>query len=161
MKNLIKLFVAMVALVALSCATDMTEDLGIGGNQTTILLSLEETRTQLGEKAGELYPVLWSEGDQISVNGVASEPLTASQAGKSSAVFTVNGVHTTFNIAYPATADGQVLFASEQTHLDNTTFGKGVATLYGVGSESESVALNHLTGVLKIGVTGSATLTHA
>ena len=161
MKNLTKLFVAVVALFALSCATDMTEDLGIGGNQTTIELSLEETRTQLGEKAGELYPVLWSEGDQISVNGVASEPLTASQAGKSSAVFTVNGVHTTFNIAYPATAEGQVLFASEQTHAGNTTFGKGVATLYGVGSESESVALNHLTGVLKIGVTGSATLTHA
>ena len=162
MKLFTKLFVAVVALFALSCATDMTEDLGVNiGGKTTLTLSLAQSRTELGALEGENYPLYWSEGDQISVNGVASEPLTASQAGKSSAVFTINGVHTTFNIAYPATAEGQVLFASEQTHKDNTTFGKGVTTLYGTGSAEEGVKLHHLTGVLKIGVTGSATLTHA
>ena len=162
MKNLTKIFAVVVALFAFSCATDPTDDLGVDvGGQTTIALSLEDTRTQLGEKADGVYPLYWSEGDQISVNGVASAALTASQAGKSSAVFTVNGVHTTYNIAYPAAAEGEVIFAASQVHAGNTTFGNNATTLYGVGSAEEGVVLNHLTGVLKIGVTGEATLSHA
>ena len=54
MKTLFKLFLAVVALFAYSCVTDTTEDLGVqvGGGQTTeITISLEESRTQLGEKA--------------------------------------------------------------------------------------------------------------
>ena len=151
-----------VALFAYSCATDTTEEIGVNaGGQTTITLSLEDSRTQLGELAGETYPLYWSEGDQISVNGVASAALTAAQAGKTSATFAVDGVHTSLNVAYPATVANQVLFASQQAHKSNTTFGNNATTLYGVGSADEGVTLHHLTGVLKIGVTGSATLTHA
>ena len=162
MKHLTKLLVVAVALFAYSCATDTTEEIGVNADgQTLITISLEDSRTQLGELAGETYPLYWSEGDQISVNGVASAPLTASQAGKTSATFAVDGVHTSLNVAYPATVANQVLFASPQAHKDNTTFGNNATTLYGVGSADEGVTLNHLTGVLKIGVTGSATLTHA
>ena len=163
MKHLSRVFLAVAALFAgAACTTDVTEDLGVNGlGQTKIVLSLEESRTQLGEKAGDLYPVYWSEGDQISVNGVASNALTAAQAGSSVAAFTVSGTHTTFNIAYPAAEANQVLFAATQAHTSNTTFASGAATLYGVGSTEQRVELHHLTGVLKIGVTGSATLTHA
>ena len=71
MKNLTKLFVAVAVLfTSFACTTDATEDLGVKvGGQTEIVLSLEESRTQLGEKADELYPLYWSEGDQIAVNG--------------------------------------------------------------------------------------------
>ena len=163
MKNFTKLFVLASALFALACTTDATEDLELGlVGQTKVSLSLEEaTKTHLGEKADNLYPLYWSEGDQISVNGVASTALTAAQAGKSSATFEVDGVHTVLNVAYPAAAANQVLFAGNQAHKSNTTFGNNATTLYGVGSADEGVVLNHLTGVLKIGVTGSATLTHA
>ena len=162
MKHLTKLLVVAVALFAYSCATDTTEEIGVNADgQTLITISLEDSRTQLGELAGETYPLYWSEGDQISVNGVASAPLTASQAGKTSATFAVDGVHTSLNVAYPATVANQVLFASQQAHKDNTTFGNNATTLYGAGSTDEGITLNHLTGVLKIGVTGSATLTHA
>ena len=161
MKNLTKVFISAVALFAVACATDTTEDLGQNLGQTTIALSLDGTRTQLGALAGENYPLYWSEGDQISVNGVASNALTASQAGKSNAVFTVNGIHEHYNVAYPAAEADQVLFAAKQTHTANTTFGSGVTTLYGVGSAEAGVELHHLTGVLKIGVTGSATLKKA
>ena len=163
MKHLSRVFLAVAAVFAgVACTTDVTEDLGVNGlGQTKIVLSLDGTRTQLGEKAGDLYPVYWSEGDQISVNGVASNALTAAQAGSSVAAFTVSGTHTTFNIAYPAAEANQVLFAATQAHTSNTTFASGAATLYGVGSAEQHVELHHLTGVLKIGVTGSATLTHA
>ena len=162
MKHLTKFFVAVAVLFAYSCATDFTQDLGVNvGGKTTLTLSLEQSRTQLGEKADGVYPLYWSEGDQISVNGVASTALTAAQAGGVSATFEVDGVHSLLNVAYPAAAANQVLFAGEQVHKSNTTFGNNATTLYGVGSIDEGLVLNHLTGVLKIGITGSATLTHA
>ena len=101
MKNLTKIFMAVVvAMFAFACVTDTTEDLGIevgkGGGNTQITLSLEESRTQLGEKADGLYPVYWSEGDAIAVNGAISAPLAAEAAGQPSATFQING-----DVAYP------------------------------------------------------------
>ena len=164
MKNLAKIFVAVVALFAYSCVTDTTGDLGVelGGGQTTeVTISLEESRTQLGEKAGNLYPLYWSEGDKISVNGVESAEAVINASNPSVATFTVNGtLAAPYCIAYPAAPAGKVIFAENQTHVGNSTFGSGVSTMYAYG-ESTGVQLNHLTGVLKIGVVGNATLTYA
>ena len=161
MKKVSRFLMAVVALVAVSCTTDTTQDLGVSvGNDglTQISLSLEQSRTQLGEKAGELYPLLWSEGDQISINGVASTALSADAAGAASATFSVAGSPAKpYCIAYPAAAAGQVVFADEQTHTEGT-FASGVATMYAYAADGLGVTLNHLTGVLKIGVTGSAKL---
>ena len=79
MKNFTKIFAAVAVLfTSFACTTDATEDLGVAvGGQTTLTISLEESRTQLGEKADGIYPLYWSEGDQLSVNGVASAALTA------------------------------------------------------------------------------------
>ena len=81
MKQIYKFLLVAAALFAYSCVTDTTEDLGVGlgnnGGLTEITLSLEASRTQLGEKAGEVYPLYWSEGDAISANGVASAALSA------------------------------------------------------------------------------------
>ena len=163
MKNLSKIFVAVVALFAYSCVTDATEDLGVqlGGQNTEITLSLEESRTQLGEKVGDLYPLHWSDGDKISVNGVESGEASINLSNPSVATFTVNGaLAAPYCITYPAAPAGQVLFAENQVHSGNASFGKGVSTMYaygnGVGSQ-----LKHLTGVLKIGITGNATLVMA
>ena len=163
MKAITRFLLAVVAMVALSCTTDTTEDLGVGlgnnGGLTEITLSLEASRTQLGEKAGDLYPLQWSEGDQISINGVASTALSASEAGKTAATFSVAGSPAKpYCIAYPAAPAGQVLFADKQVHTSNSTFASGVATMYAYAEDGFGVSLNHLTGVLKIGVVGEAKL---
>ena len=163
MKNLTKIFMAIVALMAFSCTTDTTETLvnqGVG-NLTTITLSLEQARTQLGDEVDGFYPLLWSEGDQISVNGVASEPLAADKAGLAKATFTVAVTADNYNIAYPAAGEGQVLFAENQVHTANNTFGSGVTTMYAKCAAGAPVQLQHLTAILKIGIVGEATLTHA
>ncbi|MBO4935457.1 MAG: hypothetical protein J6C94_01635, partial [Alistipes sp.] len=65
MRRLTKIFFAVAALFAFSCTTDTTEDLSLSikGGGTELAISLEESRTQLGEKADGLYPLYWSEGD--------------------------------------------------------------------------------------------------
>ena len=165
MKNLTKIFMTVaVSLFAFSCTTDSTEDLGVkleGQGGTEIVLSLEESRTQLGVKADGLYPVYWSEGDKISVNGVESSEAVIG-SNPATATFAVNVVADKLCVAYPAAAEGEVLFAEKQNHVvEGNTFANGVAAMYGVGTSEGAIKLNHLTGVLKIGVTGSAVLSKA
>ena len=168
MKNLAKIFTAVVAgMFAFACATDTTEDLGVqvgnGANEATIelSLSLEESRTQLGEKVDGLYPLYWSEGDKISVNGVESGEAVINQNNPASATFAVAEA-TTYAVAYPAAPAGKVLFAEKQSHVAaGNTFASGVSTMYGYGESASNIQLNHLTGVLKIGVKGEAVLAKA
>ena len=165
MKTLIKTLLSVAILFAgFACTTDATDDLATnfaGGGKTTITLSLEESRTQLGEKAGDSFPLYWSNGDKISANGFESNAISVGE-GVTAASFTIpEALEAPYCIAYPAAPANQVLFAAEQTHASNTTFASGVSTMYGYGESSAAVQLQHLTGVLKIGVTGSATLTHA
>ncbi len=166
MKKFTKIFFAVAALAVgfVGCTTDTTEDLGVqlgdGAGQTTLTLSLEESRTQLGEKANDLYPVTWSEDDAISVNGVKSSAISISE-NKSVATFTFNEVlEYPYAIAYPATTAGKVVFADQQAHTEGT-FANGAAAMYGYKTAEGGLTLNHLTGVLKIGVTGDKALVMA
>ena len=162
MKKNSRILFAVAALFAFACTTDTTEELGvqIGGEQTTLTLSLEESRTQLGAEVDGLYPVTWSENDVISVNGVASKAISIG-SDRSSATFTFDSaLNYPYAVAYPAAANGKVVFADQQTHTEGT-FASGVATMYGYATESGAISLLHLTGVLKIGVTGDKTLLYA
>ncbi len=159
MKKLSKIFMTVAALFAgVACTTDITEDLGVQADGlTTITLSLEESRTQLGEKAGDSYPLYWSAGDKISVNGVESGEAAIGE-NSATASFTLPGtLATPYCIAYPAAAEGQVLFAAEQSYVEGS-IANGASTMYGYSENGGGVKLNHLTGVLKIGVTGNARL---
>ena len=165
MNKYTKLLVVATAIFAYSCAIDSTADLSVATDNertTEFTISLEESRTQLSEKVGDSYPLYWSEGDQISINGNASEPLAASYNGSPTATFSVKGVLLPpFGITYPAAPANQVVFAEKQTHASNTTFGSGVSTMYAYSTDGTTGDIKHLTGVLKFGVTGSATLVKA
>ena len=164
MKNFVKIFMTVVAgMMAFSCATDTTDDLGVNlgkGQKTVISVSLEESRTQLGgyDEANEKYPMYWSAGDKISANGVESEEAVISTSNEAVASFAVNGLGEPdhYFVTYPAVAnDWQVKFAAEQKWTtDNKTFDEGVSTMYGYSEEGLNVTMNHLTGILKIGITG-------
>ena len=185
MKNLTKIFMAVVAgMFAFSCVTDTTEDLGVqlGGahkGQTTLSISMAEvTKTHLGEKVGELYPLLWSEGDAIAVNGVVSTPLTAEQADANVASFTLDvELEQPYCVVYPAEAsrtEGDVTegeevvepepepantvypvnFLAEQPYTVGT-FAPKAAPMYGYTTEKSMIQMQHLTGVLRLAVKGN------
>ena len=171
MKNLTKIFMAVaVALFAFSCVQDATEDLGVKvGGQTELTLSIEESRTQLGEKAGSLYPVTWCEGDVVAVNGVASTGIEIVGNGTSATFTFPEAIARPWNVVYPAPAEGvvpataglqAVTFLATQEYKAGT-FCDGAAPMYGVaaaaaeGEEAPAVQLNHLTGVLRFAVKGA------
>ena len=161
---------SVAALFAVSCVTDATEDMvqQVGGEQTTITLSLDESRTHIAGKHGEEYPLYWSAGDKIAINGVSSEALTEEAHGKTVASFVLNGEPTyPYNLTYPAPAEGVVAAEGKQavTFLANQnyeagTFAEGATPMYGyVEAEGDAVELHHLAGVLCFAPKGEATLT--
>jgi len=169
MRKLVKIFMTVVAgMMAFSCATDTTDDLtaSVGkGQKTVISVSLEESRTYLGgyNEDAKKYPMYWSEGDKISANGVVSEAAVISTSNEAVASFAVNGLNEPdhYFVTYPAVANAegkwQVKFEDVQNYK-NGTFDKGVSTMYGYSEEGLNVQMNHLTGILKIGITGSETV---
>ena len=171
MKNLTKIFMAVVALFAVSCTTDMTGDLapelGLGEGQTSLTLSLEGSRTQLGEKGLDgVYPVTWCEDDVVAINGTASTGIEIKEEGKA-ATFTFggNGVQRPFHVVYPAPAANveasateglyPVTFLAEQAYTEGT-FCDGAAVMCGYGAEAAEgeeaapIQMRHLTGVLRV-----------
>ena len=161
MKNLTKIFVVVAILFAgFACTTDATEDLGVNvGGQTTLTFSLEESRTQLGEKVEGIYPLYWSADDQLSVNGIPSNALSASEAGKASAEFSFNGTLShPYNVVYPAANNNEVKFLAIQSYTEGT-FCAGAAPMYGYAeSESSAIQMYNLAGVLRFAIAGEATL---
>ena len=143
-----------VAMFAFSCVNDTTEDIAVKvGGKTTLAISLGGgNRTTLGEAENGVYPITWAEGDQITVNGETSEPLAAADADTANAVFTFNteNLSAPYCVAYPAAEANQVVFAAEQEYAEGT-FASGAATMYGYATNG-NITLNHLTGVLKIGI---------
>ena len=168
MKNLAKFFVAVAALfVGVSCTTDTTEDLGqqiVGKGQTVLTVSTGEsvldTKTSLGGKVDGTYPIYWSNGDQLSLNGVASAPLANVEENATSATFTWEGTFDApFCVAYPASDEGTVTFAAEQEYVEGT-FSQNAVPMIGYADEAgvSGVQLEYLAGVLQFNVSGAATL---
>ncbi|MBQ5647912.1 MAG: hypothetical protein IIV16_02170, partial [Alistipes sp.] len=168
MKKFAKILSAVVAgMFAFSCVTDTTEDLGVNVGETgatEFTVSLEESRTQLGDRDAEgKYPLYWSEGDQIAINGNVSEPLTADNEGSASALFRFGKALLTppYCVVYPAQegeSEGTVFpvtFAATQPYTVGT-FAPNTAPLYGYATSSAStIQLKHLTGVLRLAVKGN------
>ena len=101
----IKLISAAVLCIiaAASCSKEIVN--GPDTVRTTISARLESTKTALGAKVGDEWPNYWKTGDQISVNGVASEALDSQFDGVSSAEFTFAGaLSVPYCAAYPASA---------------------------------------------------------
>ena len=149
---------AATALV-LSCTGEQQPEQKPGTEPTTEVKTVftasafeNETKTALGDKADGKYPVLWAEGDCISVNGVVSEALTDEEAGGKKANFTVKGaVEAPYTAIYPSSArvsENSVKFVSAQTPAE-AGFDPAAAIMVASG-ESTTLEFRQLCAYLRI-----------
>ena len=124
---------------------------------------IAETKTQLGDKVGTSYPNLWSAGDAISVNGVASSPLEdgSEYVGTSKAEFTVTvPAANTYHFAYPASvvsgySNGNAVITLPATQrMTATTYDPSAFIMTGT-STSKNVVFDPLMSVIKLTVPGT------
>ena len=172
MKNFTKLLMAVVLLAASACVQDNTEDLapvlpeqGGSGEVATLRVTLPapDTKTALGDKTADgKYPVYWSEGDCLAVNGKTTTSLKIDESNPAVAVFELPlGITIPYNIIYPYQGDDvvvnskngryPVLFATEQEYTEGT-FSQGSAPMYAYSDGFSDVEMHHLATALRFRV---------
>lgn len=119
-------------------------------------LSLPQTRTALGEKVDDSYPVSWSEGDRIVVNGTLSDSAEIDAADRQRAIFSVNPAPKyPVSVTYPYCAatsaeHPMVNFPAEQRYVEGS-FAPGSAPMCGYAEgEGDRIVLSHLAAILRI-----------
>lgn len=109
------------------------------------------TKTVLGPKAAGVYPVLWSAGDYITVNGVRSKPLTALEAGAAAAVF-----HFSKPVKTPYRVQYGIDVPSVQQYSEGNI--RAFCAPMGVTSYDASFTLEHQACVLSLPLSGSVSI---
>ena len=121
-----------------------------------------ETRTALGSKTGSTWPLLWSAGDCLMLNGVQSTALSSADAGGSSATFRFAGVGgaSVWNYTYCGVAgsDCTVVFPAVQSSADGN-IAPLTLPMFAATSSVSGITLSPLGAVLRFSFTSSSAVT--
>ena len=164
--------VSLFILAFVGCQTDNTADSSDGdiivANGKTILkVTMPETRTYLGEKQGDTYPMYWESDDQLCVNNTLSSKITINPHNPSSAEFEFDSeLQSPYYISYYDYGkvwqgnSSITIFSNEQEETLENSFQPKSAPMYGiVKSANEGIKLHHLAGVLRFSVKSSDNVT--
>ncbi len=163
MKNRITTLGLMVAALFSACTADFENNEQINTkNYSTINLGIENTRVGAMEKDENTLTLYWQTGDQVAVNGVASQPIAEAYNGSTSAILSVEG-----EIAYPAQllypasvyeSATTIKIPTEQAYLqDALANGYGIMLGY-AEAEGATVAMKHTCGYIHLSLTGNTTI---
>ena len=159
MKKLYFLLLSLSVLGFVGCTAGLEGDdnVVVGNGTTTLSLSIADSMTKVGlgdkDETGN-YSAFWNEGDQISVNGVASTNITIDSENPGAAVFEFDNANldTPYKILYPASTNENVTFAALQNYYEGG-FEPGKAPFYGYMESGMNGKLGHLSGVLRFTLT--------
>ena len=147
--------------ITIGCQTDGTDQNLSNGGSTELVVSLPDTRTSVGEKSGKTYPIYWSEGDCIVVNGEKSKEAVIDSEERNRAVFSIDGspaypLHVTYPYTSTTTHEApKIVLPTEQQYTENT-FATGTLPMCGyIENSGDKLALTHLAGVLRFPVTSA------
>lgn len=161
MKNFVFAIITSIALLFAGCSTDGITETGIRTDGiTSLTITTEPTRTSLGEKVGESYPLYWSEGDKIAVNGTPSDEANIDTTNRTVAHFTFGEeLRYPLSIVYPyaatTTSTQTVVIPSVQHYTEGTFSPLSVPMCGYVENSSEKATLKHLVGLLKLSIVGN------
>ena len=163
-KNILKsgLLLAIIGGFTAACTVEPIPsqpeaDAAVTSLEFSASLSNAQTKTSLGAEPD--YNVLWSAGDQVSVNGVLSNAVADEDHGKTEVRFRVDGNLTApFNVLYPGTTEKNVItLPAIQTYVADN-YDPAAYAAYGK-VEGGSATLNNFCGLVRFALNGSATLT--
>ena len=155
MKKVNLLLLLFVALLLGACV--QSNEVDYDGPRTTIDLSLGRTKTALGNKTGDSYPIYWATTDRIVMNGEPSDVVTINQEDSRRASFSFKGMidgerYITFPYTKGSSCTAEqptVVFPANQSYIKGT-FDLNAAPMCGYSVDGEgTTTLQHLAGVLR------------
>lgn len=166
-------YISLVALAALSagCAKELVnpEDLLTDSNKQEELVSGEltvqlsvpastQTKTVLGVKNGDSYPVYWSPEDVVTLNGTAATEFTPSDDNRSAtATFKLASLKAPYNFLYggvSGTSD-QVSFPATQNYVADGFDPAAMPMYASLASRTDNVTFSHVGSLLRFSFTGT------
>ena len=136
----------------------VTIDQATGESIITVKLSVPDcpdTKTTLGAKDGNSYPVLWSAGDVITLNGTAATEFTpASGNATATAKFKVTNLAAPYIFLYNGSGTNQVSFPSTQNYVADGFDPAAMPMYASVENLTAGVAFSHVGALLKFSFTG-------
>lgn len=141
-------------VLSASCAKEM--DFNQPASKAVLEVGINPlTKTYMGPSDAGSRKVYWSNGDQIAVNGTASDPLAGLEGDNQKAAFSFTTLPPApYKLLYPAgifTDDSHVTLPDFQTYKDGN-FADGMFPMAGYAVDAEGLGLNYLCAVLKISV---------
>ena len=133
----------------------------VAGEELTFTLSVPasaQTKTVLGAKNGDTYPVYWSEGDVVTLNGTAAtEFIPSSDNTAATAKFKLASLAAPFNFLYGGVSgtSNQVSFPSTQNYVEGSFDPAAMPMYASVNSVKENVTFSHVASLLKFSFTGT------
>ena len=159
MRHLFAIFAACI-IAATACTAPAEEsniDSAVGGRLIVDIVA-SDSRIALSERENDRYPLHWSEGDRISINGILSDEAQIDADNPRSASFTTTSTLSyPYSILYPASTEGIVEFPATQHYAAATVDSKAMV-MYGYATQGTHLTMRHLCSVLRFSVTGTATL---
>lgn len=142
---------AFCLMGAVACSNELEYQ-----NDSRTVLTLElpgTTKTVLGDAQDGVRPVLWCKGDQISVNGVASQALAIEENVPTASFVFEKELTAPYSIIYPASmvkGGGEVItLPSQQKAASGDNIISGSMPMAGY-STTESVMMKQVCGILGI-----------
>lgn len=122
--------------------------------RTTLSIGLSPvSRTTLGPSSEGKRKVYWSDGDQLALNGVSSDPLDGVSPEISKATFSFPGVLSTpYNLLYPASfyKNATTITLPVSQVFASGTIATSTEPLAGYTATGDDVTLNHLCCMLEL-----------
>ena len=165
-KNILKsaFLLAVIGGMSVACSMEPVQqpetDKTLASLELSASLPDVQTKTSLGSEPD--YNVLWSEGDQISVNGILSNAVSAEDHGKTQVRFRVEGnLAAPYKVLYPGTTETNVITLPATQNYVADSYDSAAYAAYGTVVELNgeyTTTLNNFCGLVRFELTGSATL---
>ena len=164
------LYILALAFAFVGCHTEeitnnTVGEITVANGKTILKVTTPITRTYMGEKQGDTYPLYWESDDQLCVNDVLSSNITIDPKNPASAEFEFDKeLALPYYISYCNAPDlgfesrnsRAVFFNNQQKESLENSFQPKNAPMYGiVKSASDGIKLHHLAGVLRFSIKAS------
>lgn len=146
--------VCCVALASCSEANPDKAESEIPSDGGTVLTAVigTDTRTILGDKVGKEYPIFWTAGDKINVNGESSSDAVINEGSKQASFTFGKEMSAPYSAVYPASAykaEGVITIPSTQSYVAGS-FDSASSVMCSYSGGETTLTFHHLMAYLKL-----------
>lgn len=146
--------VCCVALASCSEANPDKAESEIPSDGGTVLTAVigTDTKTMLGDKVGKEYPIFWTAGDKINVNGESSSEAAVKEGSKQASFTFGKEMTAPYSAVYPASAykaEGVITIPSTQSYVEGS-FDPASSVMCSYSRGEATLHFHHLMAYLKL-----------